>query len=185
MVKRKLLSQQGVTLTELLVSMILVGVVMAGVISADIGFRRINQRLTNETTAALELMPIMNHVLKRALYAQGDATDFGFCIDGHAVVPDCPGTTYYTFCVRETDASTFYCYSQSGTKLYACSLGAFGECDTNDFHIGDVSATGFSGNAANPDYDNTTNVFSIELVPVDAALADSVSGAVSPPGHQI
>lgn len=175
-------NKRGVTLTELIIAAVLVTVVMAGVYSTDIGLRRINKQLTDEATAAIELVPMMNHIMNNALKIEGSPSDYGMCIDGQATVPICNAGAPYTFCFRATSEGNFYCYSQFGTELYACIDTTWVECTTGDFHIGDIAANTFNP-VNNPRYSTVNNTFTITLDPVDDTLTESISASISPPGQ--
>ncbi|MBF0484974.1 MAG: prepilin-type N-terminal cleavage/methylation domain-containing protein [Candidatus Omnitrophica bacterium] len=117
-------SYKGITLAELLVSLVVVGVVMVGVTAADHAFRRLDRENTHDSTLYVRAMALAEMIRKDANLAVGSALSPGVQIDTTAnnflcfrqdnnhdgSIDNNPGTVAPFIGVRDS----WQCYSKPG-----------------------------------------------------------------------
>ena len=133
--KIKIVNQNGITLTELLVASILIGIVMIGVASFSVSIGQLQNSTNRATILTMRTTAAMNHLTRAAYLAVGDETNRG-------VVPGGVGKKE-SICFRhDTDVDpssytgdTWTCYFINNQKvLWLCDPGLtppvnnWGEC---------------------------------------------------------
>ncbi|MBF0484980.1 MAG: prepilin-type N-terminal cleavage/methylation domain-containing protein [Candidatus Omnitrophica bacterium] len=200
-------SCKGITLLELLVSLVVVGVVMAGVTAADHAFRRFDRENTHDSTLYIRAMALAEMIRVDASLAVGWATSPGVQIDTTAnnflcfrqdnnqdgVIDNNPGTVAPYIGVRDS----WKCYSKPGAaaanvNVYKCSrtipAGA-GACTAADQYVGKMAWNVFATAPNPPTFAGNQFIFTV-IDRDDPTLAKSISNPevkitinVNPVGH--
>lgn len=89
-------NEKGITLAELLVSLILIGIVMMGVVSFNYAIVNIQNSAGVSSALNLQLSGIKNQITKFASLATGNSADPGIR-DPNDPYPKCPGTVCFAF----------------------------------------------------------------------------------------
>ncbi len=85
MVKQKLFSEKGMTLTELIVSSILVGIVMVGVVSFGFIIDEMQKTTNRATSLSMETTAVISHITKNASLATGNRANPGIIVEDTTV----------------------------------------------------------------------------------------------------
>lgn len=172
----------GLTLMELLISIIIVGVIMMGVVSSDYAIRKHSDSATNSASASINLQGYVAHILNNASLAIGNAADKGILIG--AEIAD-----VNSFCIRIASTPTWRCYTGLGAgSLYTCTKAAAGTCtavDTGYTSLGTVSSVvpTFTLNSA---VGTSQVVFGVTVTVADTSTSTgtrSLSGSLSPSAY--
>lgn len=139
-------TDNGITLTELIVSLGIISVVMLGVVSSDYAIRKQAEMAQSGSLVAVNAHGILQHMITNAYSAVGSGLDSGI-----SPAPFNPAAQ--SFCIRRhqdpedsSSALIWACYTNSaglankGT-LYYCTRSAPGDCvsgDSDYSNLGDV-----------------------------------------------
>ncbi|MBF0620025.1 MAG: prepilin-type N-terminal cleavage/methylation domain-containing protein [Candidatus Omnitrophica bacterium] len=123
---------KGVTLVELLISMLIVSIMIGGIFAANHAIQSIDKSQTYRSTLFIQTQVTLDTIRNDAAHAVGTANDVGVCINNTA-----DDTNYFCF-RREGSPRTWACYTRyknaSGNRvnLGRCTFASGGvSCGTD------------------------------------------------------
>lgn len=170
----KTTSLRGITLVELMISLVVIAIMMTGILSTNTALMRMNESTLSLSKLGILLMPIATDIRNHAVAATGDASDYGIRFQN----PATNNNTNY-FCFRNDVQATptpityanhtWFCYSRrqnastsAWTDLYRCQGTAPAACTSGGVYLGQLAYNGFS--ASNMPIFDGTNGFRMTLV---------------------
>lgn len=143
--KRK--RQDGLTLAELLITIMIVGIVMMGMVSVDYALRSSEQQQTRTSVATLRTSAVLQDIVTTATQAFGDSATR--CIQMANLTTD---ATNYICMYRDFGTPSDYsddswlCYTRNGTNVHKCTrtlVSGKGACAATDPVTGAVTIDTF------------------------------------------
>jgi hypothetical protein len=139
----------AVTLVELIISTLIVSMVVAGVFASEYALRRMSEKGAGDVQINIQVKTIAELIRSTVKIVHGDPSDIGIDVD----------IANKTLCFRhDVDTGSGFtpgdytdddwtCYTQIGTDVYLCELGAEAPCTNADMLIGSLVSDQFGGHA--------------------------------------
>jgi hypothetical protein len=137
---------RGLTLSELLISMVIVSFMMIGILTTDHAIRSMNNKVTDDITLSMQIRSVAEHIRRDAMLSTGELADPGIDL-----------AIANSVCFRRDDDANpspgdysddiWTCYTLLVNDLYKCSSAsgaAPAACTAADIFVGRLVANNLS-----------------------------------------